>query len=87
MNKKITLAGVLLFTLGLSACSKLTMENYQQLKLGMEISEIEGLIGSASDCSATMGTQSCLWGAKDGANIKVNFIAGKAVTFTNDGLE
>ena len=87
MNNKQKLIGVLLLSLGLTACSELNLENYEQLKLGMEMSEVEGVIGGASDCSETLGTQSCYWGEKDGVNIKINFVAGKAVTFSHDGLK
>jgi hypothetical protein len=87
MNHRAKLFAVLLASLGLAACSKLNMENYEQLELGMEMGEVEGLIGTATDCSETLGTQSCYWGAKDAANIQVNFIAGKAITFSHDGLK
>ncbi len=68
-------------------CSRLTKENYDALKMGMELSEVESIIGGASECSETVGTKSCHWGDLDGKHVKINFVAGKAVTFSYEGLE
>jgi hypothetical protein len=87
MNNKLKLIGILLLSFALAACSKLNLENYEQLKLGMEMNEVEGLIGGASDCSEALGTQSCYWGDTGGVHIKINFVAGKAITFSHDGLK
>lgn len=71
----------------LSACSKLNLQNYEQLKPGMEMSEVEELIGPASDCSETLSMQRCYWGNKEGVNIKILFIAGKVNYLGHDGLK
>ncbi|MCG8312197.1 MAG: hypothetical protein MI976_03190 [Pseudomonadales bacterium] len=69
----------------LAGCSKLNKENYDKLKTGMEKSELEAIIGSADTCEEALAAESCVWG-DDSKNIKVKFVAGKAVFFSNKGL-
>jgi hypothetical protein len=66
-------------------CSKLTKENYDKIKMGMDHSEVNAILGKASECSDTLGIKNCIWGA-EAKYIKVNFIADKVVFFTNKGL-
>lgn len=82
--KKISLLVVVLL---LSACSKLTLTNYDSLELGMSVEEIEQIIGSVDECSETLGTRACYWGDKEGTYIKVTFVAGSAVAFSNQGIK
>jgi hypothetical protein len=42
--------------LALTACSKLSKENYDRLEMGMTQKEVESIIGSADKCGKTMGT-------------------------------
>ena len=74
-------------TVALSACSKLTQKNYDALEMGMSREEVTAILGSADDCSKTLGTESCIWGSEDGAYIKISFIADNAATFSNNGLK
>lgn len=70
----------------ITACSKLTKENLDKLEMGMNLKEVEAVLGSHDNCSSALGTQSCLWGDEKGKYIKVNFVADAAVTFSSDGL-
>ena len=81
-----TLVTVAALSLAMMACSKVNKENYDQLEMGMEYSEITAIIGNPDDCSETLGTKRCTWG-DDAKNIKVSFIADKAIAFTNDGVK
>lgn len=83
MKKIIVLAAVL----ALSACSKLTNENYDKLKMGMSEQEVKAILGGPDNCSETLGTKSCIWGKEDGAYIKVSFVGDNAATFSNNGLK
>lgn len=85
MKRKLLL--VALTSILVVGCSKLTKENYDALKMGMAKSEIEAIIGKADNCSETLGTLSCLWGSEDSKNVKITFMADKAVTFSYEGLE
>lgn len=82
MKKLIVLLSTALL---LTACSKVTIENYEQLKLGMSYEEVTGVIGKSSDCTEKVGTRFCTWG-NDNKNITVTFIAGKATLYSHKGL-
>ncbi len=85
--KNITKIALVAAALSLSACSKLTQENYDKIEAGMSKVEIEDILGKADDCSKTMGVEKCIWGKEDGKNITIGFIGDMASTFTNDGLK
>ncbi|NDW14945.1 DUF3862 domain-containing protein [Alteromonas genovensis] len=73
--------------LALTACSKLSKENYDSLEMGMTQKEVESIIGSADKCGKTMGTMACTWGNEESSYIKIVFMADKAVTFNYSGLK
>jgi len=62
----------------LAGCSKLTAENYARIKIGMEYSQVVGILGTPDSCSEALFVKSCLWG-NDTRNITVNFVADKAM--------
>ena len=84
---KTKLAIIALGALALTACSKLTKENYDKLEIGMTQDEVEAILGSADNCGKTMGTMACTWGNEDSKHVKIVFMGDKAVTFTYDGLK
>ena len=77
---------VLLLVLLLTGCSKLTMDNYQQLKVGMAFDEVTGIIGNPDSCSEKLGTRNCVWGDEEAKHIKVSFIKEAAVLFSHKEL-
>lgn len=81
--KKIITAALLLT---LAACSKLSMDNYQQLKTGMTYNEVTAIIGEPASCEEALGTRTCLWG-DDSTQIKAAFLAEKAMLFSHKGLK
>jgi hypothetical protein len=81
MKKTLMFAAVLL----LAGCSKLSMENYNQLKVGMSYQEVTAIIGDAKSCEEVIGTRSCVWG-DDNKGIKAGFVADKAIAFSHKGL-
>ncbi len=71
----------------ITGCSKLTMENYQKVKVGMKYDEVVELIGTPAKCNEDLGTRRCVWGDEDGDKyIKINFISEAAVMFSHKGL-
>ena len=72
--------------LAVTACSKLTRENYELLSAGMDRGEISEILGKPTSCSESMGTQSCIWGDENGKHVKVRFVANAAVVFSNQDL-
>lgn len=85
MKYKLMLVSCL--TLLLSACSKLSLENYNQLETGMKYEEVINIIGSPSSCDEKLGARSCIWGDSAGTNIKAKFLNETAVFFSHDNLK
>lgn len=83
MKKVVVLLTALL---ALVACSKLTQENYDQVKAGMSYSDVTDILGAASHCEEAVGTKSCRWG-DDEKNIKITFLADRATVFSNHGIQ
>lgn len=72
--------------LSVAACSKVTRDNYLQLKSGMSYDEVIAVIGKPENCSEGLGARNCSWGDEE-QNIKINFIGDIAVIITNNGLQ
>lgn len=69
----------------LVGCSKLTIENYETLELGMDYRDIEILLGNPTKCDELLGIKQCQWG-DDSKYIDVKFVADKATIFSKKGL-
>jgi hypothetical protein len=83
---KRTLLTILLACLLLtSACSRLTMDNYEKLQAGMKYEEVVALLGTPDNCDEALGARSCVWGDEK-KNISVVFLAGSAAFFSHSGL-
>ena len=69
----------------ISGCSKLTMENYNLLKAGMDYQEVIEILGEADVCSAVVGMKNCKW-RDDDRYITIKFVGDKVVLFSGHGL-
>jgi hypothetical protein len=78
----VCLVAMVLFGAG---CSKLTKQNYDKLKVGMEFSEVTGILGSAASCDGAMAFKNCTWGDEQ-KNITVKFVADKIVFMACKGI-
>lgn len=87
MKNKCIFAITILAVTVLSGCSKLNKENYDALKMGMSLDEVEAVIGGHDQCEKQLGGQVCEWGSQGGTYVKINFVANKAVTFDQEGIE
>lgn len=85
MRTALTKLALIVFVFALAACSKLNLENYGKLKAGMGFDEVKALLGDPSQCSEALVIKGCQWG-DDKKNIKVNFVAEKAVLFSAHNL-
>ncbi len=85
MTARIRIAALLALTLLASACSKLTVENYDRLKVGMRFDEVKQLLGAPTRCSDLLTVRSCTWG-DDQRYIQVNFVADQVVVFNAQNL-
>ena len=68
------------------ACSKVSKENYDQLKVGMDYDEVVSIVGSPDSCSEALGAKNCRWGTET-RYIKVTFIADKTTMLGHYGLQ
>lgn len=81
--RSILAMGVVLLMLG---CSRVTLENYNKLSVGMSYEEVSQLLGSPERCDDMMGVRVCQWGDEK-RSIHVNFIAGKVLLFSSSNLQ
>lgn len=80
-------AGLILSVLALSACSKVTQENYDKLELGMDSEKVSEILGAPAECSENLATKTCLWGQEQGSYIQVSFVGNKAAIFNKNELK
>lgn len=81
--KRLALIALASLLLG---CSKLTLENYQQIRIGMTYDEVVALIGKPDRCDDLMGLRNCTWGdASSGA--QVSFAGDKVILFSSTDLK
>lgn len=76
-------AGVLLILFG---CSKLTLENYRKITVGMHYDEVTRLIGEPEKCDDVMGIRSCTWGSGK-PSVHVSFVADQVLLYSSSNLE
>lgn len=79
---RLTLAAAVLM---LAACSKLTVENYDKLKVGMRYDEVKQILGAPDKCSDVLTVKSCTWGTEQ-RFVQVNFVADQVVLFNSSNL-
>ena len=82
MKKYLSIAAI---ALTLTACSKVTIENYDKVKVGMDKTEIEQLLGSADSCEEKTLYTNCIWGSAD-KNITATIVADKVTLYSKKGL-
>lgn len=79
----LALAGVV----ALAGCAgQLTMDNYEQLEVGMSRDRVEAIIGEPSHCSGAALVAHCRWGGER-RFIQAQFVGGRAVTYQYQGLK
>jgi len=85
-SMKIPTISVLALSLAILGCSKLTLENYDRITMGMPYDEVVRLIGAPDRCDDVMGVRNCSW--RDGKrSIDVNFLAGQVLLFSSSNLK
>ena len=70
----------------LIGCSKLTMENYSKIKMGVEYSEVVKILGKPDNCSDALFVRNCVWGNEQ-KNITVNFVGDKVLLVTSKNIK
>ncbi|MDO6692515.1 DUF3862 domain-containing protein [Aliiglaciecola sp. 3_MG-2023] len=84
LRKLIMFSSISILLVG---CSKVTLENYDRVEMGMVKSDVEMILGKADNCEEVIGTYSCIWGNEEEKYIKVSFIMDRAAIITKKGLD
>ncbi|NQD36227.1 DUF3862 domain-containing protein [Permianibacter sp. IMCC34836] len=71
--------------LTLTACSKLSNDNYNKLEAGMSKADVAAIIGEPESCESALAFETCRWGDDD-KNIQVRFAADNLLAKTAEGL-
>jgi len=82
---KVLITIIIFVSLFILACSKVTQENYEKIKLGMSYEEVVDILGKAQESGSSIGMTNCRWESNE-KYIKVQFIADKVVFFSAKGL-
>ncbi|MED5525350.1 hypothetical protein [Gallaecimonas pentaromativorans] len=70
----------------LAGCSKVTLENYDKLSVGMKKADVEALLGKADSCGdAVLKAQSCQWKSGD-KTITVQFLGDTVAVYSRAGF-
>ncbi len=85
LKTKVPITVIIFVSLFIFACSKVTQENYEKIKLGMAYEEVVDILGKAQECDSSIGMTNCRW-ESNGKYIKIQFIADKVVLFSAKGL-
>ncbi|WP_282130628.1 DUF3862 domain-containing protein [Pseudoalteromonas aliena] len=81
MKKLLIIAALL----SLAACSKVSQENYEKIKIGMDKADVETLLGSADNCVEKTLHTNCVWGDET-KNIEITLVSDKVTLYSKHGL-
>ena len=85
-SKKISVMIGVAALLALSACSKLTLQNYDKITVGMPYDSVVKLIGKPDKCDDVVGVRSCDW-HHGKASVHVNFVGDQVLIYSSSNLE
>lgn len=87
MTKHPILIFLAIFSLlSISACSKITIDNYARLKVGMDFTQVVDILGTPAKCAEVKKNRFCRWGSET-QNIKIAFVANRATLTSKNGLK
>ena len=86
MRNSVRLVTALAVMAILFGCSKLTMENYSKIKMGLKYPDVVKILGKPDSCSEALFAKSCVWG-NDQKNITVQFMGDNVVLFTSKNIK
>ncbi|WP_377109578.1 DUF3862 domain-containing protein [Pseudoalteromonas sp. R86517] len=72
-------------TLSLAACSKVSLENYEKIEVGMDKAEVEAILGSADNCVEKTLHTNCVWG-DESKNIEITLVSDKVTIYSKHGI-
>ncbi|HAG41719.1 MULTISPECIES: DUF3862 domain-containing protein [unclassified Pseudoalteromonas] len=72
-------------TLSLAACSKVSLENYEKIEVGMDKAEVEAILGTADNCVEKTLHTNCVWG-DESKNIEITLVSDKVTIYSKHGI-
>ena len=85
MKKLSAVLATIVLCAGLSACDRVTTENYDKLEVGMPYAEVVDILGEPAECTAVVNTKSCRWG-KEGKYIDAKIVGESVIFLTAKGV-
>ena len=82
---KIKIGVIVSLAILLAACGKLSVQNYDKLKIGMPYTEVKQILGPPDQCSDVLGVKSCTWG-DDKRYVNVNFLSDQVIIFNAENI-
>ena len=83
---KIRTMMAMVLVLGVLGCSKLTLDNYSKITVGMSYEDVTQLIGPPDQCDDVMGMRNCRWGDEK-RSVSVSFVAGDVLLYSSSNLK
>ena len=69
---------LLALVVALAACSKVNVENYGKIEVGMSYEEVRAILGEPTRCDDVAGFRGCQWGDEN-SNITVQMVGDNVV--------
>jgi len=66
-------------------CSKVTRDNFDKIKMGMDYVAVVDIIGEPDSCDGALGAKQCVWG-NETKNITIGFMGEKVILPSMTGL-
>ncbi|MGI9276584.1 MAG: hypothetical protein ACR2PT_17290 [Endozoicomonas sp.] len=82
MRLRFLLVGILL----MAGCTHINQSAFRQLDVGMNVEDVEGILGKPTKCREELVTTACVWQDKD-REIRVNYVNKQVVVFSASGLQ
>ena len=78
---------VMLAEVLLSACgNRLSLDNYNKLKVGQTYDEVKQVVGDPARCDEAFGIRACSWGDEQ-RGIEVSFVSDKVLLMSAKNLK
>lgn len=85
LSSLIILSVIILVISSLSGCSRITQENYNKIKVGMEYDEVISILGKPTSCSSVFKATNCAWG-NEKRSIEISLVTDRVVLLSSKGL-
>ena len=77
---------LLLIPFLLMGCNKLTVENYDKIKVGLPYADVISLLGKPATCDDILGIKNCKWGDET-HKVMISFMGDKVVLTSAENIQ